>query len=216
MAVAGTSKRQERWVVNRSPKGAFIVLEGGDGSGKTTQARSLHSELRHMGYKVHSTAEPSRSTLGRLIRRSVLHGKKTSPEVEALLFAADRFLHLESEILPAIADGKIVVCDRYMYASFAYQGAQGIDLRWLREINRFAVKPDLAIYLDVPAETGMSRIRRKKSVLEKLELQRHVRDEYLKLVRGGELTLVDSTQPTAKVAESILDLVKSRLRELEI
>jgi dTMP kinase len=216
MAVAGTSKRQERWVVNRPPKGAFIVLEGGDGSGKTTQARSLHSALRHMGYKVHSTAEPSRSTVGRLIRRRVLHGPKTSPEVEALLFAADRFLHLESEILPAIADGKIVVCDRYMYASFAYQGAQGIDLRWLREINRFAVKPDLAIYLDVPAETGMSRIRRKKSVLEKLELQRHVRDEYLKLVRGGELTLVDSTQPTAKVAESILDLVKSRLRELEI
>ena len=202
--------------MNRPPKGAFIVLEGGDGSGKTTQARSLHSELRHMGYKIHSTAEPSRSTVGRLIRRSVLHGKKTSPEVEALLFAADRFLHLESEILPALADGKIVVCDRYMYASFAYQGAQGIDLRWLREINRFAVKPDLAIYLDVPAETGMSRIRRKKSVLEKLELQRHVRDEYLKLVQGGELTLVDSTQPTAKVAESILDLVKSRLRELEI
>jgi dTMP kinase len=216
MAVAGTSKRQERWVVNRPPKGAFIVLEGGDGSGKTTQARSLHSALRHMGYKVHSTAEPSRSTVGRLIRRRVLHGKKTSPEVEALLFAADRFLHLEFEILPAIADGKIVVCDRYMYASFAYQGAQGMDSRWLREINRFAVKPDLAMYLDVPAETGMSRIRRKKSVLEKLELQRHVRDEYLKLVQGGELTLVDSTQPTAKVGENILDLVKRKLRELEI
>ena len=93
---------------------------------------------------------------------------------------------------------------------------QGIDLRWLREINRFAVKPDLAIYLDVPAETGMSRIRRKKSVLEKLELQRHVRDEYLKLVQRGELTLVDSTQPTAKVGENILDLVTRKLRELEI
>ena len=202
--------------MDKPPKGAFIVLEGGDGAGKTTQARSLHSALRHMGYKVHSTAEPSRSTAGRLIRRRVLHGPKASPEVEALLFAADRFLHLESEILPVLADGKIVVCDRYMYASFAYQGAQGMDSRWLREINRFAVKPDLALYLDVPAETGMSRIRRKKSVLEKLELQRHVRDEYLKLVQGGELTLVDSIQPTAKVAESILDLVKRKLRELEI
>jgi dTMP kinase len=215
-AVAETSKRQERWVVNRPPKGAFIVLEGGDGSGKTTQARSLHSALRRMGYKVHSTAEPSRSTVGRLIRRKVLHAPKTSPEVEALLFAADRFLHLESEILPVLADGKIVVCDRYMYASFAYQGAQGIDSRWLREINRFAVKPDLAMYLDVPAETGLSRIRRKKSVLEKLELQRHVRDEYLKLVQGGELALVDSTQPVAEVRENILGLVKPKLRGLEI
>lgn len=202
--------------MNRPPKGAFIVLEGGDGSGKTTQARSLQSALRHGGYKVHSTAEPSRSTVGRLIRRRILHGKKTSPEVEALLFAADRFLHLESEILPALADGKIVVCDRYMHASFAYQGAQGVNADWLREINRFAVKPDLALYLDVPAETGMSRIRRKKSVLEKLELQRRVRDEYLRLVQAGELTLVDSTQPITKASENILDLVTHKIRELGI
>ncbi len=202
--------------MNRSPKGAFIVLEGGDGSGKTTQARSLQSALRHEGHKAHSTAEPSRSTVGRLIRRRILHGKKTSPEVEALLFAADRFLHLESEILPALADGKIVLCDRYVYASFAYQGAQGVNADWLREINRFAVKPDLALYLDVPAETGMSRIRRKKSVLEKLELQRRVRDEYLRLVQAGELTLVDSTQPITKVSENILDLVTHKIRELGI
>jgi dTMP kinase len=202
--------------VSRPLKGAFIVLEGGDGSGKTTQARALYSALRHEGYKVHLTAEPSRSTAGRLIRRRILHGKKTSPEVEALLFAADRFLHLESEILPALADGKIVVCDRYTYASFAYQGAQGVDSHWLREINRFALKPDLALYLDVPAETGMSRIKRKKSVLERLELQRRVRDEYLRLVQGGELTLVDATQPIKKVSENILDLVTRRLRELGI
>ena len=202
--------------MNRPLKGAFIVLEGGDGSGKTTQARALYSALRHEGYKVHLTAEPSRSTAGRLIQRKILHGKKTSPEVEALLFAADRFLHLESEILPALADGKIVVCDRYMYASFAYQGAQGVDSHWLREINRFAVKTDLALYLDVPAETGMSRIKRKKSVLEKPELQGRVRDEYLRLVQAGELTLVDGTQPIRKVGENILDLVTRRLRELGI
>jgi dTMP kinase len=202
--------------VNRPLKGAFIVLEGGDGSGKTTQARALYSALRHEGYKVHLTAEPSRSTAGRLIQRKILHGKKTSPEVEALLFAADRFLHLESEILPALADGKIVVCDRYVYASFAYQGAQGVDSHWLREINRFAVKTDLALYLDIPAETGMSRIKRKKTVLERPELQERVRDEYLKLVQAGELTLVDGTQPIRKVGENILDLVTRRLRELGI
>ena len=214
--MAETDRPQERQVVSRPLKGAFIVLEGGDGSGKTTQARALYSALRHQGYNVHLTAEPSRSTAGRLIRRRILHGKKTLPEVEALLFAADRFLHLKSEILPALADGKIVVCDRYMYASFAYQGAQAVDSHWLREINRFAVKPDLALYLDVPAETGMSRIKRKKSVLERLELQRRVRDEYLRLVQAGELTLVDATQPISKVGENILDLVKRRLRKLGI
>lgn len=202
--------------MRRPLKGAFVVLEGSDGSGKTTQARVLCSALRREGYKIHPTAEPSRSIVGRLIRRRILHGKKTRPEVEALLFAADRFLHLESEILPALAVGRIVVCDRYIYASFAYQGAQGVDSQWLQEINRFAIKPDLALYLDVPAETGMGRIRRKKSLLEKLELQERVRKQYLKLAETGELTLVDGTQPIKKVGENVLGLVTSKLRELGV
>jgi len=192
-------------------RAAFIVLEGGDGAGKTAQARALCLRLKRNGYKVYPTAEPSRSAVGRLIRRSFLEGEKISPEVEALLFAADRFLHLKSEIRPALAAGRIIVCDRYMYASFAYQGAQGVDLNWIRAINRFAEKPDLAIYLDVPAETGLSRIRRKRTVLEKLELQRRVREEYLKLVQAGELVLVDSTQAIQKVSEDIYALVTGRL-----
>ena len=202
--------------MRKPPKGAFIVLEGGDGSGKTTQARTLCSALRREGYKVHPTAEPSKSVAGKLIRRRLVHGKKISPEAEALLFAADRFLHLESEIRPALAAGKTVVCDRYMYASFAYQGAQGVDSKWLREINQFAERPDVALYLDVPAEMGLGRIKRKKSVLEKLELQRRVREEYLKLVRAGELTIVDSTQPIKEVGENILRLVTQKLRGLSI
>ncbi len=195
---------------------AFIVLEGGDGAGKTVQAKALCSALRREGYRIHPTAEPSRTTIGRLIRRSFLDGEKISPEVEALLFAADRFLHLKSEIRPALAAGRIVVCDRYMYASLAYQGAQGVDLNWIREMNRFADKPDLAIYLDVSAETGLSRIRRKRSVLEKLALQRRVREEYLRLVEEGELLLVDSNRPIEKVAEDIHTLVAGRLQELGV
>jgi dTMP kinase len=197
-------------------RAAFIVLEGGDGAGKTVQAHMLCSALKREGYRVHPTSEPSRSAVGRLIRRSFLEGKKISPEVEALLFAADRFLHLKSEVRPALAAGRIVVCDRYMYASFAYQGAQGVDSNWIREINRFAEKPDLAIYLDVPAETGLSRIKGKKSVLEKLELQRRVREEYLKLVRGGELVLVDSTRPIKTVAKDIYALVTGRVQEFRL
>jgi dTMP kinase len=201
--------------VEKPLKGAFIVLEGADGAGKTTQAKALCSALRREGYKIHPTAEPSRSTVGKLIRRKILLGKKARPEVEALLFAADRFLHLESEIIPALAADRIVVCDRYLDASYAYQGAQGVDSRWLREINHFAIKSDLALYLDVPAETGMNRIRRKKSLLEKLELQRRVREEYLKLTRAGELVLIDATGPVEKVRESILTLVTDRLRDLK-
>jgi len=198
------------------PRGILIVLEGGDGAGKTAQARILRSSLETKGYKVHPTAEPSRTAVGRLIRRNLLQTEKMLPEVEALLFAADRFLHLQSEIRPALAAGKVVVCDRYMYASFAYQGAQGVNLNWLREINRFAEKPDLAIYLDVPPDMGLKRIRRKKSLLEKLQLQRQVREEYLKLVRAGELVLVDSNQPIERVSEAILALVERRLRELRV
>ena len=198
------------------PRGILIVLEGGDGAGKTAQARILRSSLETKGYKVHPTAEPSRTAVGRLIRRNLLQTEKMLPEVEALLFAADRFLHLQSEIRPALAAGKVVVCDRYMYASFAYQGAQGVNLNWLREINRFAEKPDLAIYLDVPPEMGLKRIRRKKSLLEKLQLQRQVREEYLKLARAGELVLVDSNQPIERVSEAILALVERRLRELRV
>mgnify|MGYP001141533762 CR=1 FL=1 len=201
-------------MVREHPRAAFIVLEGGDGAGKTIQAKALRSALRRQRYKVHSTSEPSRSAVGRLIRRNFLQREKISPEVEALLFAADRFLHLKSEVRPALIAGRIVVCDRYMYASFAYQGAQGVDMKWLREINRFAEKPDLAIYLDVPAEMALGRIARKKSVLEKLDLQRRVREEYLKLVQARELVLVDSTRPIKRVSEDVLALVTRRLRDL--
>ena len=196
-------------------RASFIVLEGGDGAGKTIQAKLLCSALRRRGYKIHATAEPSKSDVGRLIRRSVLQKRKISPESEALLFAADRFLHLQSEIRPALSAGRTVVCDRYMYASFAYQGAQGVDREWLRTINRFAEKPDLAIYLDVPSDVGLRRIRKKKSVMETFGLQEQVRQEYQKLVESGELVAVYSNRSIQKVAADILALVTDRLRDPE-
>jgi len=207
---------KEGRTVREHRRAVFIVLEGGDGAGKTTQSRALCSGLRREGYRIHSTAEPSRSAVGRLVRQNFLQREKIAPEVEALLFAADRFLHLKSEVRPALSARKIVVCDRYMYASLAYQGAQGVDMRWLREINRFAEKPDLAIYLDVPAEMALGRIARKKSVLEQLDFQQRVRQEYLKLVQAGELVLVDSTQPIKKVANDIFAIVRPRLLQLEL
>ena len=110
-------------------EGTFVCLEGLDGCGKTTQTRVLVERLRKMGYAAVSTAEPSRGRIGKFIRKCCLHSdKRLSPVVEALLFAADRFEHVNNEVVPALKGGKIVVSDRYVYSSLAYQGAAGLDL----------------------------------------------------------------------------------------
>ncbi|HID16692.1 TPA: dTMP kinase, partial [Candidatus Bathyarchaeota archaeon] len=169
-------------------EGLFIVIEGIDGAGKTLHSRLLQKALEKEGFAAVYTAEPSKGPVGRLLRDFSLKGVKLPPEVETLLFAADRLQHVKSAILPNLRKDKIVICDRYLHASLAYQGAQSVDLKWIKEVNKFAVKPDLAIYLDVPAEVGLSRIRqRKKSVFEKIDMERKVREIYLELVKSGEL-----------------------------
>jgi dTMP kinase len=101
----------------------------------------------------------------------------------------------------------IVISDRYHYASIAYQGAQGVDIKWIKNVNNFILKPDLVIYLDVPAEVGLGRIRRTKSVMEKLDLEKKVRKIYLDLVKEKELTYLDANRPIDNVNKEIFDLV---------
>jgi len=192
--------------LNGSSDGVFIVIDGIDGCGKTLHSRSLCMDLREMNYDVRYTAEPSQGFIGRFIRQKILFEQKIPPETEALLFAADRFSHLQREVIPLLKAGKMVVSDRYFYASLAYQGAQGVSLDWIRKVNYFAVKPDVAIYLDVPAEVGLSRIRRQRTVLEKLELERRVRQIYLQLVEEGELSIVDATKHVSNVKKEVLSL----------
>lgn len=160
------------------------------------------------------TTEPSRGEIGKLIRTYVLSRKTRVPTVvEALLFAVDRVNHLERKVKPALQDGKIVVSDRYVYSSLAYQGAAGLDLDWIEEINRSAPSPDLAIYVDVPPEILIKRMkRRKRSVMERLEVQRRVRDVYLKLVEDGRLVYIDGNRPQDEVAKDILAKVLSLLK----
>lgn len=194
-------------------RGIFICIEGIDASGKTTQSRRLVRKLLRKGYDAVYTTEPTNGAIGRLIRKHVLEGKKRIPSVvEALLFAADRVEHVQREIQPALKAGKIVVSDRYLYSSLAYQGAAGLDIRWIEEINRWATKPDLAVYLDVPPKVLIERIKRKPSVMETLENQRKVREVYLKLVEDGRLVLVDGTRPIKEVEEEVWKKV-SRLLE---
>ena len=170
-----------------SKKGVFICIEGLDGSGKTTQAQILAEKLSKT-YPAVFTAEPSHCKTGAFIRESCLYEQKRLPiATEALLFAADRVEHVENEIKPALSEGKIVICDRYVYSSFAYQGSAGLSLDWIKKINEFALLPDLAFFIDVLPERVLERLQRKKSVMETLEIQRKVREVYLEFVNRGEL-----------------------------
>ena len=192
-------------------RGFFIVLEGIDGCGKTVHSRVLCEELRRLNYDVAYTTEPSRFQIGRFIEQKFLREAKVSPQVEALLFAADRFDHLTFEVLPMLKANKIVVSDRYVYSSLAYQGAQGLKLDWIRQVNYFAIKPSLALYLDVPAEIGLAR-KRWRSVLERVELERKVREIYLSLAESGELVKVDSRRSLDVVKKEVLELALQALR----
>ena len=194
-------------------RGFFICVEGLDGCGKTTQAKLLVARLREKGYDAIYTAEPSRGKIGMFIKEYCLHGRKrVSSIVEALLFAADRFEHVENVVIPSLNEGKLVVSDRYVYSSLAYQGAAGLDLKWVENINEHAISPNLAVLIDVVPETVIQRLKPKKSVMENLETQRKVREVYMKFVEKGELVKIDGSNSKQEVADDILTVV---LRFLE-
>jgi dTMP kinase len=195
-----------KWQVNK--KGVFVCIEGLDGSGKTTHAHRLVQNLQNLGFDAVYTTEPSRGEFGRFIRSSVLQGWKRVPRVmEALLFAVDRVDHVEKEVKPALEAGKIVVSDRYVYSSLAYQGAAGLDIYWIEKINRSTLAPDLAIYIDVPPEVVVKRIRRKKSVMETLETQRRVQKVYINFVENRKLVPLNGDRKKGAVAQCILKIV---------
>lgn len=189
-------------------KGVFICVEGLDGCGKTTQTKLLVERLEKKGYDAIYTAEPSGGKIGSLIREYCLHGEtRVSSIVEALLFAADRFEHVEKEVIPALNEGKLVVSDRYVYSSLAYQGAAGLDLEWIEKINEHAIRPHLAVFIDVEPETVIQRLKPRKSVMENLGTQQKVREVYVKFVEKGELVKIDGNNFKQEVADDILTVV---------
>ena len=190
-----------------SKKGIFICIEGLDGCGKTTQAKLLAKKLRK-SHNAFYTAEPSRGEIGTFIRKCCLYGeKRLSTVVEALLFAADRVEHVESEVLPALYEGRLVISDRYVYSSLAYQGAAGLSLDWIEKVNEHALKPDLAIFIDAELKTVMNRLKSKKSVMENMETLKKVRDVYMKFVAKGELVRLDGNRAKYEVSEALSAIV---------
>jgi len=139
----------------------FIALEGGDGAGKSTQVRLLRVWLQELGHTVLATREPGGTAFGCTIRELVLHGDHVTPRAEALLFAADRAHHVDTLIQPALGRGEVVITDRYVDSSIAYQGAgRDLGVDEVRELNVWAtigLVPTLTVLIDLPADVGRAR-----------------------------------------------------------
>ncbi|MDT7878762.1 MAG: dTMP kinase [Candidatus Caldarchaeales archaeon] len=189
--------------------GAVIAIEGIDGAGKTTQAKRVVRRLKSLGYRAAYTSEPTNTRIGRLIKKE-LSGRITNPHKQALLFAADRIDHVFRVIRPLMEKGFIVVCDRYLYSSFAYQGVLTRDVGWVREINRMAPPPSLAILIDVPVAVALKRKRRFRG-FEDAQLLEAVRAAYLTLLEEGLMVSVDGNRDVAEVERDLLSIISSRL-----
>lgn len=189
--------------------GLFVVFEGVDGGGKSTQIAMLGDFFKSNGYDVEHHVEPTYEVIGQLIW-DYMNGKDRSfsPETEALLFAADRIEHGKN-IKKALKAGKVVISDRYMHSSLAYQGAAGADPQWMQNLNRHALKPDLVVLLDIDPDKSLQRVSdRAKTVFEKNEYLKKVRAEYLRYAEMGELVVINATQSIEKVHKEIVEQVK--------
>lgn len=205
------------------PTGAFITLEGGEGSGKSTQAAALARLLKDAGYDVTLTREPGGTQLGRLLHSVFQAGKRpvVSPAAELLLFEAARAQHVAEVIRPALAQGQIVVCDRFTDSSLAYQGyGRGLDLDEVAAANRLAsggLVPDLTLLLDLPPEVGLARKGQEgdgDSIgSESLAFHQRVRDGYLALARRdpARIVVLEATAPEAETTRAAWDEVQRLL-----
>ena len=200
--------------------GLFIAFEGGEGSGKTTQARLIAIWLREIGYDVVTTHEPGATKVGMRLRALLLDTAHTgmSPHAEALMYAADRAEHVASIIQPALDRGAVVISDRYVDSSLAYQGSgRGLSSSDIAQLNSWATggrMPDLTILLDMPPEAGLGRRARSADRLEAEppEFHRRVRAGFLALARAdpSRYLVLDATRSVAEISSEI----KDRIREI--
>jgi dTMP kinase len=183
----------------------FIVFEGIDGSGKTTQIQKISRHLQEKGWRTFQTAEPSTGPYGRLLRD---REARLPPQEELDLYLKDRRWHLENEVQPALQRREIVLQDRYYYSTIAYQGASQGNPQELRRQNlAFCFPPDLAFYLDISPELALARIsqhRQKKSPYEKQAYLEKVRTLYL---QEKDLIVIDASAPLESVTQELLQRI---------
>jgi dTMP kinase len=207
-------------VAPRGPAGLFVAFEGGEGVGKTTQARLIAIWLREQGYDVVTTHEPGATKLGMRLRALLLDTAHAgmSPHAEALLYAADRAEHVAKVIDPALERGAVVLTDRYIDSSLAYQGAgRGLMTSEIARLNSWATEgrePDLTVLLDMDPEQGLSRRARSADRLEAepIDFHRRVRAGFLALARAkpDHYLVIDAAAPVGEITERI----KDRIREV--
>lgn len=200
--------------------GLFITFEGPEGAGKSTQVTLLAEWLQARGLEVYTTYEPGGTPLGREIRRLLL-SQDMSAETEYLLYSADRAEHVRKVVLPALEQGKIVISDRHLDSSLAYQGyGRGLPLDWLRQVAAGAVgslRPHRTILLDLPPEAGLARLEQHDRLeQEHLEFHQRVRGGYLQLARGepARYLVVDATQSQQAVQAAIQQALLPMIEEL--
>ena len=204
-------------------KGFFISFEGIDGSGKSTQIQRLAKFLEALGLNVIMTREPGGSVGGEEIRSLLLQGNvdRWSEETEILLFTAARRDHLERIILPALDEGKIVICDRFTDSTRMYQGMRGPNLRNLVDtLNEKVIQfdPDLTILIDINPEISLQRAKARKTVEERfedfgVELQMKMRKGFIELAKefSNRIEVVNGQQSVDNLAQDICSLVKAKL-----
>ena len=203
-------------MLNVRESGVFIVFERIYGSGKSIHINYLSQELKKRGYRIVNTKEPSKGRVGNFLHSYVRQQqKRLRPKTEALLFTADRFEHVKKIIEPALKVGKVVISDRYYHSSFAYQGASGVTLEWIQELNQFAPKPDLCILLDILPDYSLYRANRKRTVYEDADFLRKVREIYRQYVLKGELIQIDADKPRKAAQEEVFSLVNELLAGVE-
>ena len=208
-------------------KGVFITFEGNDGSGKTTVSKIIYEKLKDMGYPVVYTREPGGIDISEQIRDVILNPKNINMDArcEALLYAASRRQHLVEKVLPALAKGSIVLCDRFVDSSLVYQGiARNIGVEEVYRINEFAIEghmPDATIFLSVDLKTGLQRVeyRGKKDRLDNETISFHERVakgyEWVKQEFVDRMHIIDATKQLDDVVEDTLQEVLTILKEYD-
>lgn len=203
----------------------FITFEGGEGSGKSTVMKDVAARLTKEGYKLVLTREPGGTPIAEEIRNVILDkdNTKMDPRTEALLYAASRRQHLVEKIWPALERGEIVLCDRYLDSSLAYQGgARGLGVDEVLSINMFATEgeyPDLTLLFDLEPEEGLKRIEKNKGRevnrldLEKLQFHKKVRDNFHALAKkySTRYVVIDASKPLNEVENEVYKIIKETI-----
>lgn len=206
-------------------KGFLVSLEGPEGAGKTSVLEALIPVLEDRGVEVLTTREPGGVLIGEKIREVILDPSHTEmdPKTELLLYIASRRQHLVEKVLPALAAGKLVIMDRFIDSSVAYQGfGRGLDIDaidWLNEFATDGLKPDLTLYFDIEVEEGLARIAANSNRevnrldMEGLDLHRKVRQGYLSLLEreGNRIEKIDASLPLDQVIENTQQLLFDRM-----